>query len=365
MLPYFTQNMAKSRYLITSCFLILTLFALQGTKAQGLFTPRQILNQYTTMGLGFGSSHYSGDLTMNMKRYPQFLLYKNVRWNIHGHYTRYITPNSALRLQFSWIRLLGNDNRYSTDSKGVLVDGMDAQYLRNLHFRNDLKEMTLSGIFNLIPNYAKSSSRDRLKFTPYFTIGAGLVSHQPKAKRPMVFGTEKLKYDVNLRDLGTSGQNLPNATEKVYSLVVPVIPIGLGMRWKVNNKIDLSLEGNIRYTFSDYLDDVGYGPYPDQAQLSSYNPESAIFSFRAYEAFNSVTGDNRVTNDNIRGIYATKTGNVATPGTPLDQMIREIGYEPTTLGVLRGGSRRNDLYGTIQFTVSYIISEKIKCPVPR
>ncbi len=300
---------------------------------------------------------------MNMKRYPHLLLYKNVRWNIHGQYTRYITPNSALRLQLSWIRLLGNDNSYSTNSKGELIDGLDAQYMRNLHFRNDLKEMTISGIFNLIPNFAKSSARDRLKFTPYLTVGAGLVSHQPKAKRPLILGNEKLKYDINLRDLGTSGQNLPGATEKVYSLVVPVIPVGLGIRWKVNSKIDILMEGNIRYTFTDYLDDVGFNKYPDLTQLSNYNPESALYSFRATESYNSATGENR--SGILRDIYASRTGQITPSSITNEEILREVGYIPTDISVLRGGSPRNDLYGTIQFTVSYILSEKIKCPVPK
>ena len=363
MIPYFTQSMAKTRLLLPVCFLICLLAGSSHAVAQGLFTQRQILNQYTTVGLGFGSSHYSGDLTTNMLKKPHFLLYKNARWNVHGHYTRYITPNSALRLQLAWIRLLGNDNNYSTDSKGNVVPGMEAPYLRNLHFRNDVKEMTISGIFNLFPNYAKSSARDRLKFTPYFTIGAGLISHQPKAKRPIALPDQKLKYTVNLRDLGTAGQQLPNSSEKIYSLVVPVIPVGLGFRWKVNNKIDFTMEANLRYTFSDYIDDVGYGAYPDQNVLTSYNPESGIFSYRAGEAFNSVTRQNR--NQNIQSIYSTQTGKVPGPSTTIEDMLNEIGYIPTAPNILRGGSQRNDLYGTIQFTISYILSEKIKCPVPR
>jgi hypothetical protein len=362
LLLYHTQSMAKSRNLNIICFLIILLVLPDSINAQGLFSRKQTANQYTTVGLGFGSSHYGGDLTPQMLKKPHFLLYKNVRWNIHGHYTRHFNPNTALRLQFSWVRLLGNDNSYTTDSKGMIVTGMQSAYIRNLHFRNDVKEMTISGIFNLIPNYSKSSPRERLAFTPYITVGAGFISHQPKAKRPIISPDEKVKYSVNLRDLGTEGQNLPNSTSKVYSLVVPVIPIGFGMKWKVNDKIDFSMEANLRYVFSDFLDDVGFTRYPDQATLNNYNPESAIFSYRADEPLNAVTGQNRF--PNIQQIYEARTGN-SSNGLSIQQMVSEIGYNTSSPNVLRGGTPRNDLYGTFQFTLSYILSEKIKCPVPK
>ena len=52
-------------------------------------------------------------------------------------------------------------------------------------------------------------------------------------------------------------QLAPLKTELVaYSRFTPVIPMGLGMRFKVGPFMNLSFEGGYRTTFTDYLDDV-------------------------------------------------------------------------------------------------------------
>jgi len=263
------------------------LFMSISVKSQGIFSPRNVVNQYTTVGFGGGSSHYYGDLSP----YSHALngLYTNVRWNLNANYTKYITPNTALRLQLSWIRILGDDYSYSQRNLDLFWQG----YIRNLHFRNDIKEVALSGIFNLIPQYGKGGSRNRNAFTPYATIGIGLMAHDPKATLPLSISATKTWQ--SLRQYNTSGQTIPGSTIKTYSLVQAVLPLGLGMRFKVNSRIDIVLEGNVRLTKTDYLDDVGDSNYANLTQLSSYSgPNGAALSYRATEAINSRTGINRI-----------------------------------------------------------------------
>ena len=347
----FTHAMQKSLklYLI----LLFTIFSTSFLKAQGLFTQKQIINQYTTVGIGAGTSHEFTDLST--LKYFHYSLYTNVRWNVHAHFTRYFSKNVAGRLQLSWVRLLGDDYTYSQRNMDVLW----SYYIRNLHYRNDVKEATLSGIFNLIPSYGKGrGGQSRLKFTPYFTVGIGLAAHSPMATTPIT-GSPNDGTWTTLRDKSTSGQIIPGSTQKQYSLVIPVLPIGMGARVKLNKKLDLTFEGNLRLTNSDYIDDVAKVPYPDQDALAAYLGDNAAFSFRATEAINSRNKINRI--PLLQSLYSEKTNNIIGPGWSPDN-IQEL-YGPERPNTFRGGSARPDFYFTTQVTLSYILSDKIKCPV--
>lgn len=353
--------MAKSQKL-TFGFLILSMVLISRTaNSQGLFSPKNVVNQYTTVGFGAGSAHYIGDLALPSHFYRS--IYKNVRFNLNANYTKYLTPNAALRVQLSWIRLLGDDYTYSKDN----IDLFYQPFIRNLHFRNDVKEVALSGIFNLIPNLGKGGARNRGKFTPYATAGIGLIAHDPKATLPnSITADDSYSGDKwqSLRQYNTSGQAIPNSGVKQYSLVQVVIPLGLGIRMKVNDKIDITLEGNLRITNTDYLDDVGPGNYADLTQLENYGGElSSLLSYRAAtEAKSSRTGGDRL--PLIYQIYGDpdKLGTLAGPD-PLGTLASFYGPEGSISQQRGAKGRLKDMYGTTQITISYIISDKIKCPV--
>ncbi|WP_341227278.1 hypothetical protein [uncultured Arcticibacterium sp.] len=348
--------MAKSQKL-TFGFLILSMVLIsRAANSQGLFSPKNVVNQYTTVGFGAGSAHYIGDLALPSHFYRS--LYKNVRFNLNANYTKYLTPNAAIRVQLSWVRLLGDDYSYGVDN----LDLFYQSFIRNLHFRNDVKEVALSGIFNLIPNIGKGGARYRSKFTPYATIGIGLIAHDPKAILPVGSSTTGSKWQ-SLRQYNTSGQAIPNSGIKSYSLVQAVIPLGLGIRMKVTNKIDITFEGNLRITNTDYLDDVGPANYANLDQLESYGGNmSKLLSYRAGEAISSRTEINRL--EQILQIYGDPS-KLGAPQGPDPLKTLESFYGPEgSISKQRGSKGRlKDMYGTTQITISYIISDKIKCPV--
>ncbi|MGR3810047.1 hypothetical protein [Jiulongibacter sp. NS-SX5] len=345
--------MAKSKGLLILTILTLGLtFQLQ---AQGLFSRKNIINQYTTVGIGGGSSHYFGDLSPYGYFYNS--LYTNVRWNGNAHYTRYLTPNTAVRFQLSWVRILGDDYTYAQRNMDVLWQN----YVRNLHFRNDLKEFTVSGIFNLLPSYGKGGARSRLSFTPYAHIGIGLAAHSPQATAPV--GAANAGEWVPLRDASTSGQIIPGTGLEMYSFVTPVLPLGLGVRFKINEKFDITFEGNLRLTNTDYLDDAASVQYPNEDQLISYVGPIGELSYRADEAIHSRTNENRIPTllqiwSDVDKINGGVTGNSWSP-----EDIASF-YGPEVPGTYRGNpSKIPDTYATFSVTLSYILSNKIKCPV--
>lgn len=338
-----------------SIVLVLMMSVSNHTFAQinSLFSKKNILKQYATVGVGGGSSHYFGDLAPYSSFY--YGAYTNVRWNGSLNYTRFLNDFAAARVSYTYARIQGDDYTFSLRN----LEKMASNYVRNLSFRNDLQEFTLSGIFNILPQYGKGA-KGRSKIMPYAAVGIGIYGHNPKARRPASFDPAtglpvKGSWEA-LKPMNTSGQGIPGSTVKAYSLVQPVMPIALGLRVKINSNFDFTAEAGLRLTPFDYLDDVGGNPYPSKSLLeSNYGNDAAAFSYRAREDLAANSGESRLQNF-IQA--ASQLGN------------NTVGIAPSTnaeqihpYSTRRGNTVNFDSYILTQFTISYILSNNIKCPV--
>ncbi|GAB3028948.1 DUF6089 family protein [Spirosoma pulveris] len=283
---------------------------------------RQYAIPYSEIGLGAGSSIYRGDLA------PISQLVQRIaplpRWNVGLNYIRHLTPYFSARASFTWVRLVGDDYTYTKDNPNLYP----IQFQRNLHFRNDLKEVAVSGIYQLYPETTRPSQRPSL--TPYATLGLAVVAHNPQARLPTRLSGDGLGDWTDLQPMGTEGQGQPGYA-KPYPLITLAIPVGVGLRWKLNKSLNLSAELSFRYTFTDYLDDVS-GLYPNKSDLSS--EQAAMLSDRRNEATDARTGQSRT--------YELSTlTNVATN--------------------VRRGLPGNDLYILTHLAVHYLIPTPVKC----
>ncbi len=300
---------------------------------------------YSKVGFGVGTSTYFGDLAGYSQ--PLKSLTTLPRWNAGLMYTRQFTPQIGMRASFTWVRLAGDDYTFAK-SDPVLYS---AQYVRNLHFRNDLKEFALIGTFDLIPG--GRTPRNRPTLTPYLLLGVGLVAHNPKALtgRPQAGQTDSTQLWVALQPLGTEGQGQPGYA-KPYSLVTVSIPLGVGVRYKLSEYFDIAAEIRATPTFSDYLDDVG-GNYPNSADLVT--PLSRAFSNRGISTENG--------NSIIKEPLAARSGDDRQAG--LNRII-ESGAQPDQFAQRGGGGLRltflKDSYLLTSLQIHYIIPAKIKCP---
>ncbi|WP_435357539.1 DUF6089 family protein [Emticicia sp. SJ17W-69] len=342
----------KTAYCLLLCF-SLVLFATQENFAQsGIFSKKNKLNQYSSVGFGGGSSHYFGDLSPYS--YFYYGLITNVRWNATINYTRQLSPQIAARVGFTWARIAGDDYAFSQHN----IDKFYQPFLRNLHFRNDIKEFSLTGLFNLLPQYGKGQ-QGRSSFMPYTFIGFGFYGHNPQARDVATVnpgtGEVTLGAWTNLKDKQTSGQGINDTYPKAYSLIQPVFPVGLGIKVKLNEKFDLNLEGGLRITPFDYLDDVGHTDYPNPNDLTPISPLGAIFANRAGEDYSAVTGASRVNDFFNIAVNKLNAGGNPTPSTNGTTLF---GYAANS----SRGTAKWDSYFVTQLTISYIISSKIKCP---
>ncbi len=216
--------------------------------------------QYLDLGAFLGASNYKGDLN---ERTP---LAPNEYNHAIGLTARYnASPRFALKFNLFKGQVSGDD----ADS------GFEEINLRNLNFRSDIVELSSQLEFNL----TKFAIREGKVSAPYIFAGIGGMYFNPQAQMRGNW------YD--LQPLGTEGQGYAELTDKPrYSKYQAVIPLGLGLKFSLNHKVNLGLEFGARKTFTDYLDDVG-GYYPDISKLKSLNPTAAQLSYRSPEYMKS------------------------------------------------------------------------------
>lgn len=150
----------------------------------------------------------------------------------------------------------------------------DYQKTRNLSFNSNIFELAVQGDFNFfkyIPNHPDHS------FTPYVTLGVGIFTYDPYA---FLNGD---KYF--LRPLGTEGQVAGYEGRKEYSTMAVCIPFGVGIKYSLSERANLTFEISNRFTTTDYLDDVSTTFAPRSAFPDGPTGPSAAFLLqdRSYE----------------------------------------------------------------------------------
>jgi Domain of unknown function (DUF6089) len=261
------------------------------------------------------------------------------RWNLGFAYTRQFTPRVAVRASLTYARISGDDYNYSQSN---VMGKYGVTFARNLHFRNDLKEFALTGLYNFRPEGRTSEKRPSV--SPYLFFGFAATAHSPEARSPVdETNPANSRVWVKLQPLGTEGQGQPGF-EKPYSLITLAIPMGLGVKVRLNDDFNIAAEVGYRYTFTDYLDDVG-GNYPtDPTVLTGL---AAQMSDRREEFFAArVNVDRRAT----------------------EAALKAAGADAYFTTAFRSGKSRlrildNDAYLLTTFHLQYIIPGKIKCPV--
>ena len=211
-------------------------------------------------GVGIGAGHYFGDINtrawLNRPKPAATIFFRK-------NFGNYI----AARIGASFAQL-GYSDRYNTHNEFM--------YRRNLSFNSNVWELALQGDFNF---FRFMPGEPQYSFTPYVTLGAGIFSYDPYA----FLGGEK----IFLRPLGTEGQGSTLYPErKQYSTMGISFPIGAGIKYSINERINIGFEILHRFTNTDYLDDVSttyVNPlaFPPNADLSV--SQAYLLSDRSYE----------------------------------------------------------------------------------
>ena len=256
------------------------------------------IRQEGEFGVGIGAGHYFGDLNtkahLNRPKPAATLFFRK-------NFGNYI----ALRVAGSFAQLGYSD---------VYNDHNEYMQRRNLSFNTNVWELALQGDFNF---YRFMPGEPDFRFTPYIILCASIFSYDPYA-----YLQDKKYY---LRPLGTEGQgSAAYPSRKPYSSMAFAVPLGVGLKYALNERMNIGFEIVHRFTNTDYLDDVSttfveqtvFPPNPDGTPSPA-----ALLADRSYET-----------------------------GTP-------IGAK----GVQRGNSQQKDQFATAIFYLSFNL-QSYKCP---
>ncbi|MDR2868814.1 MAG: DUF6089 family protein [Bacteroidales bacterium] len=194
-------------------------------------------SQSHEIGALVGTSFYLGDLN-------QKTLFDSPKLAGGLVYRYNISPRWAVKANLLFAEVEASDQ------------SSNSNYERNLSFRSPITEISAQVEMNFF-NLYNSSGKNR--FSPYIFLGLSVFSFNPQANYDGKW------YDLN--HFGTEGQGLPGAKKDYYSLVSVAIPFGIGLKVNIGKYISCGIEWGMRYTFTDYLDDVS-GEYYDNQELA-------------------------------------------------------------------------------------------------
>ncbi|MFT6216786.1 MAG: hypothetical protein ACJAS3_003202 [Roseivirga sp.] len=216
------------KILLLSLFLI---FVVDSINAQSFYSRRR--DRSLMFSFGLGQSTYHGDLHDVL--YDGFTARPNLGIGIR----KKIGSQLSIRFDINRYQIGASDSlNQKLGERENRLGGADSRRPRNLSFRASNWEFSGLVMFNLIP--VTNSYTRRPTFNPYIFAGFGISSNNPKAL---------YKGDwVPLRPLQT--ELTP------YSGTIVVLPVGIGVRLKANQYVDILFEAGRRFTRTDYLDDV-------------------------------------------------------------------------------------------------------------
>ena len=256
-------------------FLIALLLLTQTTEAQ---TWRGMRHEVYA---GLGASNFLGDLggargvgTHNIKD----LRLSATRPSIQLGYKFMILPSLSVKGQYTWGLLSGDDAK----TKNAIRNN------RNLSFRSFINEIAVMAQYypleeRIHPRYKIRGVNGNKTFSvmPYFFAGVGVSFFNPKA----LYNGQW----TALQPLRTEGQGLAGRPDP-YKRVTVSFPIGIGVKYLITKQWAISFETSLRYTLSDYIDDVSTSYYLKDELLANFGQASADLSDRALDPDLNETG---------------------------------------------------------------------------
>ena len=243
-------------------------------------------DNFWSIGFQLNAMNYFGDLNPKAQYISNRI--DHTRPSLFIHASKRFGPRIRLRASLGYARLKGSDfeaaGNFSSASGDAALSKI-SRYGRGLHFRNDIQELAFAATYDFVKSYGRFYRRKAI--VPYALLGVAVFHHNPKAIAPE--GTAEAGKWVALQPLGTEGQGKDGYDSK-YSLFQVTSLIGGGIRFRVTDRIDIGAEIGWRFTFTNYLDDVG-GRYADLKDLDT--DLARRMADRSAESTDALTGKSR------------------------------------------------------------------------
>lgn len=219
---------------------------------------------FSEAGITVGPSNFLGDLGGNMGKGTRFLKDNNfqmTKMTVGGYFSYHPSEWLGFRAALNYGSLEGDD---------AIIKGKggfeEYRKIRNSNFRSKLFEGLLMAEFYPTVFFEYDPYDVFHKLRPYAVLGVGFFKFNPQGQDPVTGGW------VNLKPLHTEGQGFPEFPDRQeYKLTELNIPMGVGIKYHVNETVSLSFEIIHRQTFTDYIDDVSTR-YIDPSLFYQYLP---------------------------------------------------------------------------------------------
>jgi len=209
-----------------------------------LMSKTEVTAQQYEVGFGLGGATYTGDMIRHVD--PTQI---GIQGTLFGR--RNFDNVWSVRGGLSFARLNGADHKNPIDAMAVQ---------RDAYFRGSALEAHLIAEYYFLDYLAPESI---IRFSPFAMFGFGYTIFSGR---------------------GNGGPE----PEGSYSLGTPVIPFGLGVKYKVRDRLFMTVEAGIRATFTDYIDKIENNAVylerfvadPDNPGLRAVNPQALNYGFR-------------------------------------------------------------------------------------
>lgn len=166
--------------------------------------------------------------------------------------TKHLVPAFAFELQYLQSDMFGQEGQYG--------------------FRGDLMDVSVNGIA-IINQMSARPGPIRDKWNYYLKIGVGATLFRSRlfdtytgevVRRSQLYGTASPDYVV----LGYERDNPDEKTNRIADIVVP---IGVGLMYRISNSFDAGIESVLRFSASDRLDNILTGATNDRYLYTTVN----------------------------------------------------------------------------------------------
>ncbi|NME68378.1 DUF6089 family protein [Flammeovirga aprica] len=208
-------------------FLVLLCFAYsesysQGLKSRARFTSKK---RYISFGGMITSANFMGDLSPANSMGS--IDWAHTKFQFGGFIQKRMTPRVTARLSL-------NNNIFSGSDKDA---GRNAD--RGLEFSTYAVQLNAMGLVDLFPNSGVFYRRPKIPI-PYVGLGFGFL-----------FSTATVSQNP---EPGYQGSILTG--KKTVNTPTYVIPVALGVRYKLTSHLDIAFEATANYTGSDKIDGI-------------------------------------------------------------------------------------------------------------
>ncbi len=196
------------------------------------------------LGLNAGAFIYQGDLAPSA-----WGSYKTARPGLSMYGNRILNASFSLRGSLTLAGLAGNDLKYPAPTW---------RQERALNFRTPLYEVSTTLVWDILGN---NYDHYNTRFSPYLFGGIGYsflhIRRDASQFNASYFGEESATTNGLATDLA---HRLPGG--------IPVLPVGIGVRYSLSPALSITAETSYRLTFTDYLD--GFSHVADPSKNDHY-----------------------------------------------------------------------------------------------